>query len=273
MDLSQACSARAQNHTAPERTDRNKRILCCKIKMKKNELLLSVILPIFNEKKRLKNLTTIATYLRSKKFSYEIIVVDDGSNRETKQALDRLQKTLKTTVLHFPTNRGKGYAVKQGMLTAKGKYSLFMDIDLSTPIEIIDVFLRELRSYPIVIATRKSGESKIMKRQPLLRETMGKTFTIISQLITGVTVSDFTCGFKGFSRIAGKKLFSQSLIERWSFDAEILFLAKRYDMRTKEIPVNWKNDKETKVVFPRDILISLIDLVTIRLNNLLGKYD
>lgn len=240
--------------------------------MRKNPLLLSVILPIFNEKRRLKNLEIIAAYLRSKKFRYEIIVVDDGSNKETKLILKRFQKKIKLTVFHLPINQGKGYAVKQGMLSAKGKYCLFMDIDLSTPIETIDVFLKALKSSPIVIATRKSNRSKITNHQPFLREIMGKTFTIFSQLITGVTVSDFTCGFKGFSRSAAQKLFSKSLIERWSFDAEILFLAKRHMIKIKEVPVVWKNDKETKVVFPKDILISLIELLAIRVNDVRGKY-
>lgn len=241
--------------------------------MKTNAVLLSVILPVFDEKKRLRNLATISSYLRSKKIKHEIIVVDDGSGKETKRLLNQLGEKIKIEVLHLPTNRGKGYAVKQGMLSAKGKYCLFMDIDLSTPIETVEIFLKALRNSPVVIATRKSNKSNVLNRQPFLRETMGKTFTILSRFITGVRVSDFTCGCKGFSGLAAKKLFSKSLIERWSFDAEILFLSNRYGMKTKEIPVNWKNDKETKVVFPRDILLSLMELLTIRLNNARGRYD
>lgn len=241
--------------------------------MKINTVLLSVILPIYNEKKRLENLLTITSYLRSKKYTYEVIVVDDGSEKQTKHILTQLRKKIRFIAVHVQTNRGKGYAIQQGMLRATGKYRIFMDIDLSTPIENIEIFLKSLRSYPIVIATRKSDKSNVLNHQPFLREVMGKMFTRISELVTGVNVSDFTCGFKGFSSTSAKKLFSKSRIERWSFDAEILFLANKYEMKIKEIPINWKNDKETKVVFPRDIFISLTELLQIRLNDMMGKYS
>lgn len=240
--------------------------------MKKKQPFLSVILPVFNERKRLKNLEIITAYLQSKKISSEIIVVNDGSDKDTVRILKRLNKKIKMNILHFYPNHGKGFAIKQGMLRAQGKYCLFMDIDLSTPIETVDVFLKALRQSPIVIATRKSSSSKISRHQPILREIMGKSYTLLSQFITGVNVSDFTCGFKAFSRVAAKQLFSRSVIKRWSFDAEIIFLAKRLGLKIKEMPVVWDNDSETKVVFPRDIFLSLKELLTIKWHEFQGTY-
>lgn len=240
--------------------------------MKNTKPLLSLIIPVYNERKRLKNIPRILSYLRAKKYSFELIIVNDGSDAYTTKILTGMAKKYNYSLIGYTQNKGKGYAIKQGFAQARGQYLFFMDIDLSTPIEMIAPFLQELIKNPIIIATRKSPTSRITAHQNILRETMGKSFTLLSGILTGVQVSDFTCGFKAFRAQQAKRIFDHALIHRWSFDAEILFLAKKYNIKIKEVPVVWKNSRETKVVFPNDIFSSLMELVSIYLNEKRGRY-
>lgn len=233
---------------------------------------LSVVIPLYNEEKRAKNITPILKFLSGKKFSWELVLVDDGSTDGTGKYLPLfVQKNIK--LISYPVNRGKGYAIKQGMLAASGLYRLFLDVDLSTPIEEIDKFLPSLERFDVLIGTRKAKGAKVVVHQPWLRENLGKGFTILSQLFLGVPVSDFTCGFKVFSAPCAKEVFQHSRINRWGFDAEILFLGHRYGFSLKEIPVTWKDDAKTRVKFPQDIFKSLNELLTIRLNSARGLYQ
>lgn len=232
---------------------------------------ISVILPVFNESKRLFNLEKVISYLESRKdFKSEIVVVNDGSSDNTLELLNNY-KGIK--IVSYSKNRGKGFAVKSGMLASSGDYRLFSDVDLSTPIEEIDKVLAQLENADVIIGSRKTGSAKVTVKQSLLRETLGRGFTKLSQIVLQVSVSDFTCGFKCFSRKAAEKIFDKVTIDRWGFDSEILFLAEKYGYEIKEIPVSWANDKNTKVRFPQDIINSFLELLKIRLNNLLGKYN
>lgn len=244
-----------------------------KKKENKQKPLLSVIIPVFNESERIVNLSRVWEYLKKQKFSSEIIIVDDGSIDDTYRKLVSLQKKLKFKLIHYLPNKGKGYAVKTGMLQAEGSYFLFMDVDLSTPLNEISRFLPHLKKYHVVIGTRKTQQSKLLARQSLIRENMGKTFTLISRLILWMSVSDFTCGFKCFTAIAGKEIFIRQTIERWGFDTEILFIAKKMGYQIYEVPVTWKNDRHTKVKFPLDIIRSLSDLIKVRINNFKQVYS
>lgn len=241
--------------------------------MKKDKSpLLSVVIPVFNELKRIHKLEEIVKYLKKQKFSNELIVVNDGSLDDTLEKLKKLQKKYSFKVVSYSQNQGKGYAIKQGMKQARGDYHLFADVDLSTPIEEIKKFLPQLKKYDVVIGTRKTKGSKLLVRQARLREFLGKGFTFLSQNILGVNVSDFTCGFKAFKKDSSEKIFSNLSINRWGFDSEILFLASKYGFDIKEVPIEWRNDAESKVKFPEDIIRSLNDLITIRINNFKGKY-
>ena len=237
-----------------------------------NRPFLSLIIPLFNEERRLGKSIHIFNYLKKKSLKTEVILVNDGSLDSTALKLKKLCRKYHFKIISYKKNRGKGYAIKKGMLLAKGDFRLFVDIDLSTPIEEFDKFIPYLKKYHVIIGTRKHKKAKILVRQPPLRENMGKIFTILSQLILATNVSDFTCGFKCFSKEAAAKTFSKQLIERWGFDSEILFLAKRNGYKIKEVPVLWKNDTNSKVRFPQDIIRSLTDLLKIRLYALSGKY-
>jgi len=235
--------------------------------LKSKNPYLSVIIPLYNEEDRLKNAKKIYKYLNRLNINYDVILVNDGSNDSTIQKLNKLLKSFPFTLISYKNNQGKGFAIKKGMLKAKGKYILFIDIDLSTPIEEISKFLPHLGRVDCIIGSRKTKGAKLNKRQVLFRELLGKGFTLLSQQMLNLQVSDFTCGFKCFSRKAARSIFAKQQIRRWGFDSEILFLAKKLGFRIKEIPVRWSNDPRTRVKFPKDLIESFVDLCRIRLNN------
>lgn len=242
---------------------------------------LSVVIPVYNEEKRVNNLTQIMSYLKKQKFKWEVIVVNDGSTDKTLKKLKLLKNKaslfpsrnkLKFKILSYYPNTGKGFAIKTGMLSATGKHRLFLDIDLSTPIDELDKFLPLFKKFDIVIGSRKMKSSNIIIRQSLVRELLGKTFTLLSQKALQMKVSDFTCGFKCFSKKAAEEIFAKQTIQRWGFDSEILYIGKTKRYSIKEVPVIWKNDPRTRVKFPQDIVNSLTELIKIRLNSYRGLY-
>lgn len=241
--------------------------------MKAKNPYLSVIIPVYNETGRLKNIWTIFNYLSSQKFFSELIIVDDGSTDNTLQKLKKKSKQIPMKIISYYPNRGKGFAIKQGVLKASGRYILFTDIDLSTPVEEFEKFKKYLPKNDVLLATRKHTGAILLRRQSFLRESLGKGFTLLSQLVLRVSISDFTCGFKCFSKIAAKQIFKKQRIDRWGFDAEVLFLAKKLGFKIKEVPVTWSNDPKTRVKFPQDIINSLIDLYKIRYYNFKKMYE
>ena len=235
-------------------------------------MLLSVVVPAYNEGILLKeNLLKIVLYLRSKKYTWEIVVVDDGSGDDTfKVAKSLANSGIK--VFRLEQNQGKGGALKEGFDKASGDYIIFMDADLSVPLKNIDIFLRELKKYDVVIGSRRVKGSKIVIHQPILRESMGKVFTLLTKYTTGTNLADYTCGFKGFENSAGKKIFSHSLVKRWSYDAEIMFLANKFGYKINQIPVEWFNRVDSRVRLSDAVTTSFLDLIKIRIYDLLGKY-
>lgn len=234
---------------------------------------LSIIIPVFNEEKRLHSLDKIFSFFQQFFFPWELIVVDDGSTDRTLSRLEAWKGKEEVKIISYRPNRGKGYAIKQGMLQARGQYRLFMDIDLSTPLEEFYLFQPYLGQYDVLIGTRKRRRGQIIIHQPWLRESLGRGFTWLSRAILCVQVSDFTCGFKIFTDRAAQVVFPRLRIERWGFDAEILFLAKKFGLSIYEIGVKWLNDPLTKVNLKKDIWRSLRDLIQIRLNDWLGLYE
>jgi hypothetical protein len=148
-----------------------------------------------------------------------------------------------------------------------------MDADLSTPLKHTYDFLNAIEDKnTIIIGSRKTKGANVTKHQPWLRENLGKGFTLLSNIFLVWGVSDFTCGFKMFPNAAGKKIFKNTTINRWGFDSEVLFLAKKYGYNIKEVPVSWKNDGDTKVDLKKDILRSLKDIFEIRVNYYKNRY-
>ena len=237
---------------------------------------LTILIPAYNEAKRLPaTLRKVEEHCRSSlNEPYEILVVDDGSSDTTVSVVEEMKSQYPAlSVHHYNKNQGKGFALKTGMHLARGKFILFSDADLSTPIEELQAFLTKLNEGKhVAIATRKRTGAHILKHQPLWRESLGKTFTWLSNRILGLDFSDLTCGFKAFEAAAGKDIFSRQRIHGWAYDSEILFLAKRSGYDVCEIPVSWINSPESKVRAIPAAFSSLISLFQIRWNWFTGKY-
>lgn len=241
---------------------------------------LSIVIPVYNEAERLeKTFTALQQGVYSDVFLIrEVIFVDDGSRDDTNKMIKAWIKQIKSKkigyrLISYGKNLGKGHAVKIGMLAAKGDYILFMDADMSTPLqELIKMQPSMLDNKDVIIGTRKNGHSTVIKHQPFYREMLGKAFTLLSNIITNTWVTDFTCGFKVFSHEAAQKVFSRARIERWGYDAEILFIANNLGMRMKEVPVVWTNDDRSKVNLMKALPQTLAELYTIRKNAVKGRY-
>lgn len=239
-----------------------------------NNPYLSVIIPLYNEQNRVHDsLVKVYRFLDQQKFSYEVILINDGSRDNTLLKLNKLSKKFKFQLVSYNKNKGKGVAIKKGMLAAKGRFRLFTDIDLSTPIQEMRKFFPYFSKHDILIGSRKMKGSNLKKRQSLIRENLGKGFTFLSQLTLNLDTSDFTCGFKCFSKKATMQIFPKQKLHRWGFDSEILFIAKLLGLSIKEIPVVWSNDPKSKVRFPQDILLSLLDLLKIRYYHFKKLYE
>jgi dolichyl-phosphate beta-glucosyltransferase len=239
-----------------------------------DDLLLSLVIPAYNEEKRIgSSLAQIIAYFQRNGYSYELIVVDDGSTDRTVEIVKELIAGIQNGRLLCARHGGKGAAVRKGVLSTEGQYVFFTDADLSTPITELDKFLEQLKQgYKVVIGSRKITGANVEVRQSWLRESMGKVFTWLTNVILAKDISDVTCGFKGFSRLIAQEVFRKQQLNDWSFDAEVLFLAQKYGYSIKEVPVRWRNDPATKVNLFKDTVRSFLGLLKIRANDWRGKY-
>jgi dolichyl-phosphate beta-glucosyltransferase len=241
----------------------------------RGDIYLSVVIPAYNEEKRIGgSMEKIIRFLRGQPYASEVIVVDDGSSDATIEVVRRCDDPdSMIRIERQPYNLGKGEAIRRGMLAGDGRYLVFSDADLSVPIETLPAFLAQLENgCDIAVGSRRKEGAVVEIHQPKYRELMGKVFTRLSSLILGLRVSDFTCGFKGFRKEAARDLFRRQQLADWSFDSEILYLAKIRRYRMSEVPVRWRNDAATKVRLGKDVLVSFLGLLKIRVNDILGKY-
>lgn len=231
-----------------------------------HEIYLSVVIPAYNEAKRIgKTLGMIRTYLQKQSYAWEVIVVDDGSTDATARLADEQLEGLPNVVLVNPGNRGKGYSVKRGMLQAQGRYVLFSDADLSTPIEEVSAFLKYLEGdRDLVIGSRALPESHVEIHQNILRELMGRTFNLLARVLAYKGIHDSQCGFKCFRREVARDLFGCQKLEGFSFDVEIVYLAQKKGYRLLELPVTWRNSPASRVNVIRDSIGMFVDLLRIR---------
>ena len=232
--------------------------------------LLSVIIPVYNEQKQIKDtLKKIKKYLNKKNINYELIIVDDGSRDGTYNILERVKgiNLLKNTL-----NKGKGYSVKKGILNSRGDYALFTDADLSTPINELDKFLKYISDYDIVIGSRNMLTSKLVRKQPLWRVLPGKAFSIISRVIIP-NIKDTQCGFKLFNMKKCRTIFEKQTINGFCFDVELLNIARKHNLKIKELGVRWVNSPESKVSLIKDSFLMFFNLMKIKINDLRGLYD
>lgn len=237
-----------------------------------NEIYLSVIIPAYNEENRLfDTLKEIDSYLRRQDYTYEIIVVNDGSKDHTAEVVKELSSLR---LIDNRENHGKGYVIRQGMLEASGQYRLFTDADNSTSIDQIEKMWPFFKQdYQIVIGSRNIKGSITNPAQPLLRRSIGKAGNLVIQTVGGLFgIRDSQCGFKCFTKGAAENVFPKTMINRWGFDVEVLAIARKLGYKIKEIPVIWKNDLRSRVKLS-DIVKTLFEVFQIRWNFFTKKYD
>lgn len=211
---------------------------------------LSVIIPAYNELKRLPlTLIDVDRHLSEQEYSYEILVVDDGSTDATVEMIERFKPLIENLkIIRLPKNRGKGAAVREGMLAAKGNWRVFMDADNSTSIVEFNKMMPYFDAgYEVIIGSRAVRGSKLNPPQPIHKQLAGKLGNIFIQLLLLRGIWDSQCGFKCFSEEAAKRIFPLAKIDNWGFDVEVLALAKRLGYKIKEMPVYWVNDPRSHV--------------------------
>jgi len=238
---------------------------------------ISIVIPAYNEERRLPaTLRSILEYLRTRDWApWEIVVVNDGSKDGTAAVAARFAaEHAGVRVLENPGNRGKGYSVRHGMLEAQGDWALFTDADLSAPIEELDKMIAAARASgaSVAIGSRAVDRRLIAVRQSLFRETAGRIFNLLMRAVTGLPFADTQCGFKLFERNAVQQVFRRQRIERWGFDAEVLFIAQKFGYKIVEVPVRWSHSEGTKVSMFGDSVNMFLDLLRIRRNQVRGLY-
>ncbi len=230
----------------------------------------SVIIPAYNEAVRLpQTLAATADYFAAREEAFELLVVDDGSTDETAAVVSAFaaqRPTLDIQCLSYGGNRGKGYAVRYGMLRAGGERRVFCDADLATPAEEYDVVFAamEEQNVPIGIGSRPLRASSLLVHQPWYREQLGRSFNAAVQLLAVPGIKDTQCGFKIFTADAAKAVFSRCRVDGFAFDSEALFIARRLGYGIAEVPIRWSHKDGSKVSMVRDGLRMLLDLSRIR---------
>lgn len=238
---------------------------------------LSIIIPAYNEEARLPStLHEVIAYVATAPWrTVEILVVDDGSRDRTVEVAEEFARNgSPIRVLHNPGNCGKGYAVRHGMLEATGEWLMFSDADLSTPIQELEKLWAAVRERggAVAIGSRALDRSLVGVHQPMLRERAGQIFNWVMRRVLRLNLHDTQCGFKLFRQDAARAIFERQKMDRFSFDAEALFLARKLGFAVHEVPVRWNNVAGSKVSLTSGAR-GFVDLLQVRLNDLMGTYN
>ncbi len=236
----------------------------------------SIVIPAYNEAGRIPaTLEAVVACIRQKGWSAEVIVVDDGSRDATAEVVRNFAASApEIRLMQNPGNRGKGFSVRSGLLSAAGEVVMFTDADLSSPMEEAQgLFDAIAGGADIAIGSRWLETKRQTIRQPLYRQFFGRCFNGVTRLVMALPFADTQCGFKAFTREAAQTVFQLQTIERWGFDPEILFIALKRGYRIKEVPVSWAHDERSRVSYLKDGLKMLQEIAIVRWNALLGRYS
>ena len=236
----------------------------------------SIVIPAYDEGARLSaTIEKVLAYVRERGWNAEVIVVNDGSRDNTADIVRGFEE--RNPALHLvenPGNRGKGYSVRNGVLHARGRVVLFSDADLSSPIEEAPTLFHALDDgADIAIGSRWLRAETQTRRQPLYRQLFGRVFNLLLRIVLGLKFKDTQCGFKAFKQPAAQVIFPLQRIERWGFDPEILFLARRFGLKVVEVPVAWGHTGGTRIHPLTDGMRMFLEMLRIRWNGLTGKYN
>lgn len=245
-------------------------------------MYLSVVIPAFNEEKRLpETLKKVKAYLEKQSYDWEILIVNDGSKDETATVVSGLIKNWQARpersrggfrLIDNKINRGKGAVVKQGMLQAKGDWRLYMDADNSTDLSEIEKLWPHIKNYEIIAGSRYLKKDSIKIKQPLLRRIVSRVGNILIRVLLGIHSVDTQCGFKLFSAKATEEIFPLQIMERWGAEMEVWAIAIKKGYKVKEVAVDWYDAAGSKVR-KSAALQTLKELIIIKWNLIKGKYS
>ena len=237
---------------------------------------LSIVIPAYNESARIEHaLDRVLSCVAEQGWDAELLVVDDGSTDDTAAIVQRwMTKYPRLHLVENPGNRGKGYSVRNGLLQAAGDIVMFTDADLSAPMEEAERLIAALNDgADVAIGSRWMDRTRQTIHQPLYRQFFGRCFNWVTRTVMGLPFKDTQCGFKAFKRSAAQVIFRLQTIERWGFDPEILFIARKLKYVIREVPVTWGHDERSRMSYLRDGIKMLEDMARIRGNFMAGRYD
>jgi len=237
---------------------------------------LSIVIPAYNESARIEHaLERVMACVAEQSWDAEVLVVDDGSKDDTAVIVQRwMAQYPRLHLVQNPGNRGKGYSVRNGLLQAAGEVVMFTDADLSAPMEEAERLLAAIADgADVAIGSRWMDRTRQTIHQPLYRQFFGRCFNWITRSVMGLPFKDTQCGFKAFRRSAAQTIFRLQTIERWGFDPEILFIARKLKYVIREVPVTWGHDERSRISYLKDGMKMLEDMAKIRTNSLAGRYD
>jgi glycosyltransferase involved in cell wall biosynthesis len=237
---------------------------------------LSIVIPAYNESARIeKTLERVMSCVAEQSWDAEVLVVDDGSKDDTAAIVKRwMSQHPRLHLVQNPGNRGKGYSVRNGLLQAAGEVVMFTDADLSAPMEEAERLLAAIANgADVAIGSRWMDRTRQTIHQPLYRQFFGRCFNWITRSVMGLPFKDTQCGFKAFKRSAAQMIFRLQTIERWGFDPEILFIARKLKYVVREVPVTWGHDERSRMSYLKDGMKMLEEMAMIRANSVVGRYD
>ena len=237
---------------------------------------LSIVIPAYNESARIGDaIERVMRCIETQAWDAEVLVIDDGSRDDTPAIVEHwMQQYPRLHLVQNPGNRGKGYSVRNGLLQAAGDIVMFTDADLSAPMEEAELLIAAIaEGADVAIGSRWMDRSRQTIHQPLYRQFFGRCFNGITRNVMGLPFKDTQCGFKAFRRSAAQVIFRLQRIERWGFDPEILFIARKLGFTIREVPVTWGHDERSRMSYLKDGLKMLEEMAVIRGNSIAGRYD